>query len=146
MTKREAEDLHHQRNRLAALGIPYGDAETLRRISMTLRRWSDLECGDGNDYGSWCIERDDNGDGKPFMVHHHYAHSGTAPFPLPSRTPIQDRERGALRRLAILMSGYPDLTFYHQTDPRGCALYIVKRADVAGLDISSVYTRGVAVA
>ena len=144
MTKREAEDLHHQRTRLAALGIPCGDAETLRRISMTLHRWAELECGDSNDYGSWCIERDDNSDGPPFRVHHHYAH-GLCKDTV-TRTPVADRERGALRRLTVLMSTYPDLTFYHQTDPRGCALYIIKRADVAGMDLSSVYTRGVAVA
>ena len=145
MTKREAEDLHHQGNCLAALGIPYGDAETLRRISMTLRRWSELECGDGNAYGSWCIERDDNTE-KPYRVHHHYSWSAGKNTVTLTRTPIADREKGALRRLGVIMAAYPDLTFYHQGDPRGCALYIVKRADVAGLDISSVYTRGVAVA
>ena len=33
-------------------------AATLRRAEMTLHRWAELECGDGNDYASWAIERD----------------------------------------------------------------------------------------
>ena len=35
---------------------------------------------------------------------------------------------------------------YHQTDPRGCAVYIVRKADIPdGADIGSRYTRGVTV-
>jgi hypothetical protein len=43
------------------------------------------------------------------------------------------------------MSRYPGLQAYVQGDPRGCSLYILTAADVAGLDVNSVYTRGVAV-
>lgn len=42
---------------LLAAGISEDDALALRRIAMTLHRWHELECGDGNDYGSWAIER-----------------------------------------------------------------------------------------
>ena len=38
-------------NALQAAGISYDDAVSLRRISMTLHRWHELECGDGNNYG-----------------------------------------------------------------------------------------------
>lgn len=44
-------------DRLRESGISYDDAVALRRISMTLHRWHELECGDGNDYASWCIVR-----------------------------------------------------------------------------------------
>ena len=37
-------------SRLERSGISREDAFTLRRISMTLHRWHELECGDGNDY------------------------------------------------------------------------------------------------
>ena len=42
--------------RLTAVGFSYNDAAELRRISMTLHRWHELECGDGNEHGSWSIE------------------------------------------------------------------------------------------
>src|SRR5262245_56481698 len=43
--------------RLVTAGISLDDAHSLRRISMTLHRWHELECGDSNDYASWCITR-----------------------------------------------------------------------------------------
>lgn len=48
-------------NRLLALGFSFEEASTLRRISMTLHRWHEMECGDGNDYASWCIVRGTHG-------------------------------------------------------------------------------------
>src|SRR3990167_5933489 len=96
--------------------ITFDDANTLRRAELTLQRWHELECGDGNDYGSWAIERDDNGDGPPFMVYHHYhwtrdettgqqVNHATA-----SRTRIPDRETGARKRLSQIMARYPGFT------------------------------------
>lgn len=74
MTKREQERLARQEGMLRDLGFTADECDALRRISRTLRRWFTLECGSGNDRGSWAIERDDNGDGPPFMVRHHYTH------------------------------------------------------------------------
>ena len=34
--------------RLGKLGLGYDEAQALRRISMTLQRWGELECGDGS--------------------------------------------------------------------------------------------------
>ncbi|NBT33664.1 MAG: hypothetical protein EBT13_17660 [Rhodobacteraceae bacterium] len=96
-------------------------ANTLRRASLTLTRWAELECGDGNDHGSWAIERDENGEGAPFMVHHHYLHGKGKDYT--TRRRIPDRERGALARVAKLCAELK-LHFYHQTDPRGVALYV----------------------
>lgn len=101
MTKREAVRQHEQEARLLDLGFTRDEAAALRRISMTLHRWHELECGDGNEYGSWAIERDDNGDGPPYMVHHHYRH-GRGPDTV-SRTRIADRESGAKKRLAAII-------------------------------------------
>lgn len=42
---------------LTRLGIDYADATALRRISMTLHRWYELECG-GDENG--CISREEN--------------------------------------------------------------------------------------
>ena len=54
--------------RLTSRGVPatQSDARALRRIERTLRRWAELECGDGNDRCSWSIERCEV-TGRPFM-------------------------------------------------------------------------------
>jgi hypothetical protein len=138
MTKAKLEAYRRLYNRLEALGFDGDEVDALCRIERTLSRWSELECGDGNDYASWSIERDEN-TGKPYM--HHYPHQGKS-----SRRPIADREAGALRRLSKIMQAHPGYTGYHQTDPRGCALYIVPNEYLPdGTDISAVYTNGIAV-
>lgn len=142
MTKREAMETTMMIDRLRSAGISKDDAWSLRRISMTLTRWHELECGDSNDYASWAIERDgDEPDSKPYMVRH-----GHRPGDKTTRTPIADREAGALKRLKAIMARYPSLGYYVQGDPRGCALYILRPGDVpAGEDASSYYSRGLAV-
>lgn len=132
MTKREAIELTHQVNRLMSLGISRDDAEALRRISMTLRRWFERECGIDNG----CIERDET-TGKAYWLN-----SMTM-----RRSPIADKETGARKRLAAIMAKYPSLTAYVQGDPRGCSLYILTAEHLAGgHDIDSIYNRGVAIA
>jgi hypothetical protein len=100
MTKREALRQTHQENTLLALGFTHDEAEALRRISMTLHRWHELECGTD----SYCIVRgawnqdaqtfdyDDNG--RP-----HYEFAGGS-----GRTrymALPDREKGAKRARAV---------------------------------------------
>ena len=143
-TQKERYEVLH---RLDRLGISYDDANALRRISLTLRRWFELECGDGNDYGSWGIERDEETD-VPYMVHHHYRHGDGKDTV--SRHKIADREKGARTRLSKIMERYPSLIAYIQTDPRGCALYLVKQAELIDnsgttLPIDCYYSRGLAV-
>ena len=136
-------------------GIALDDAVALRRISMTLHRWFELEWGDGNNHGSWAIVRgtktkegfvhDD--DGKPYLEHHHYRHG--AGQDTTTHIPLADRERGALKRLERIMTRYSGFVSYVQGDPRGCALYILPPAIVARLpdggDIGSIYSSGIAV-
>ena len=138
-----AKERYEVLSRLEKAGISYEHANALRRISMTLSRWGELECGDGNEYGSWAIERDESTE-VPYMVHHRYMH-GQGKDTV-HRTRIADREKGALKRLQAIMSKYPDLLAYHQTDPRGCAVYVLRKDDVpVGSSIDSVYNRGIAV-
>ena len=114
------------------LNITTDDANTLRRAERTLTRWAELECGDGNDWASWSIERDEV-TGKPYR--HTYPHDGTVTH----RLAVADREAGALRRVAEVCQRN-GLHFYHQTDPRGCALYVAREPLT-----DTQYTRGVAV-
>lgn len=123
--------------RLQEMGFTFEEAQKLRRIEMTLQDWAEQECGNGDNYASWSIERDE-ATGKPFRCI--YPHQGKA-----RKHAIADRESGALRRLAQIMADKPDLEAYHQSDPRGCALYIVRKSDIGEADINSVYTRGLAV-
>lgn len=125
-------------DRLLRMGVDYDDALALRRISMTLQRWFELECGDGNDWASWAIERDETS-GKPYMVT--YPHDGKE-----RRSLIADRETGARKRLDRIMAKYPALVSYIQGDPRGASLYILSKSDLRPGDaLDCVYTRGVAV-
>jgi hypothetical protein len=135
--------------RLRDAGIGLEDANALRRISMTLQRWHELECGDSNDYASWAIVRgrkeagefihDD--DGRPFEERHIHRGNAKAIY-----TAVADREAGAKKRLKAIMARYPEFAAYVQTDPRGCALYLVRKADVpAGEEMMCHYTKGIAV-
>lgn len=134
MNKQSMEMIH----RLRQIGISLDDAMKLRRIAMTLHRWSELECGDGDNYKSWCLVRDDETD-KPFMEIH--PHDGKS-----YRYRVNDRERGAEKRLAKIVAKYPGLSFYIQGDPRGAPVYIIRPGDVPdGEDVGSYYNRGVAV-
>lgn len=116
---------------LTCEGITKDDAIALRRIAMALHSWSERVCGD--DYG--CIERDEV-TSKPYWLD-----SCTM-----RRTPIADRETGALNRLKAIMTRYPALSAYVQDDPRGAALYILRPGDVPeGRDADSFYSRGIPV-
>lgn len=114
--------------RLNKEGFSIDEVLTLRRIERTLHRWAEAECnGD--------IQRDET-TGRPF-----YHYNGPNVSNGPAVVFVPDREKGALRRLAVLLRDRPDFTFYHQGDPRGCALYLVRKADIRpGTSLDSVYS------
>ena len=104
----KAEKIHRLYARLAELGFTFDESSTLIRASRALSRWGEAECnGD--------IQRDE-ATGLPFRYfgseHQH-------------RCPTADREAGALRRIAAICAR-AGAHFYHQQDPRGCALYVGK--------------------
>jgi len=104
-------------------------ARTLRRAQMTLHRWAEEMC-------NGTIQRDgEQGDGKPFR---HYDRMFRDTPERELRYPVADREAGALRRVAKACKD-AGLFFYHQTDPRGCALYVHTEPLT-----SSDYNRGIA--
>lgn len=132
------ENYYNLIKRLENAGFSFEEANQLRRIEMTLQRWSELECGNVNDYSSWAIVRDEETE-IPYMEIHPHTSNDVQLYK------IADREKGALKRLAKIMEAHPDFQAYHQGDPRGCALYIVKKSDLNGSDIHGNYTRGIAV-
>lgn len=136
MNRKEAIRQTRQLNTLQSLGFSNEESDKLRRISMTLRRWFELECGTNGG----CIERDDDG-----RTYWKSEHSGW-------RTRTADRETGALKRLQNIMKARniiraeDPLSFYVQTDPRGAALYILRPQDIPeGKDVSAYYSRGICV-
>jgi hypothetical protein len=150
MTKQEAMRIKHQQSVLMQLGFTMDEADSLRRISMTLRRWHELECG--NERG--CIERDEFS-GIPQWRHA----SDTGKY---CGVPVRDMETGALKRLAAIIgqrNGRPAIVdgrlnaapsgkveAYIQGDPRGAALYIIRPGDIPqGQTVDSCYSRGIVV-
>ena len=122
MSARQATNaLQHAVFTRTGISLGFDDANTLRRAERTLHRWAELECGDGNSYGAWAIARDENGEGPPFMVRHYFRHG--AGKDTVTRSRIADKEAGALRRIAEVCER-TGLHYFHQTDPRGCALYV----------------------
>jgi hypothetical protein len=103
--------------RRRGIDIPLEDVNTLRRAEKTLRNWFEEECGNGDDYKSWSIERDPETD-IPYRVIH--PHSGKS-----YSTKIPDREKGARSRVGDVCQRN-GLSFYVQTDPRGGALYVAR--------------------
>lgn len=116
-------------------GIYFNDALALRRIAITLHRWFEKQCGDSDQFASWAIVRDDETDRPYLEVHPHHAKS--------YRVPIYDAEKGARKRLAKIMTRYPHLGVYVQTDPRGAPLRILRPGDIPeGKDVACYYDRG----
>lgn len=139
MTHKEWERRLRLEHSLMVLGFTQEECTALRRISGTLRRWFELECG----VGHGCIERDE-ATGKALWRN---AMTGRA-------YPVADRETGARKRLAAIMAARNarttgaewHLTAYIQTDPRGAALYILRPGDVPeGKEPESYYSRGLCV-
>lgn len=146
MTKSEKLRITAQENNLINLGFTSYEAEKLRRISMTLRRWHELECGVDNG----CIERDEKTD-RPLWRN---SYSGRL-------SPIADREKGAKKRLGHILglrntrewvrAGTHSvkeiaINAYIQTDPRGAALYLLRPNDIPdGKDANAYYSRGICV-
>ena len=113
-----------------AIPANFDDANTLRRAEIALQRWAEQECGNSSDYASYSIERDEQ-TGIPYFCT--YPHTG----PMRKRQ-IADKEKGALRRVAAVCKAL-NAHYHHQTDPRGCMLY-VSNEPLSDND----YTRGVA--
>jgi len=140
MTRKEAMRRTMQDDTLRALGFTQDEAESLRRISNTLQRWHELECGIDNG----CVERDEKTN-KTYWV------SYSPGYSTQSRVATPDRETGARKRLSKILAerNYlrdDRLTAFIQTDPRGAALYILRPGDVPeGKDASAYYSRGICV-
>jgi hypothetical protein len=108
------------------INLTLDDARTLRRAEMTLHRWDERRCGwsTPGQYGASIalVRCSDDGedDGKPYLEIHPNVGLQTRWEPVP------DLERGALQRVKVVCAKY-GASYYHQSDPRGAALFISAR-------------------
>lgn len=123
-----AELIQHRLAIRDGLTITHAGALALARAARALSRWAELECGTGSATVTRSVERDP--DGTPWMRVEARGHVW--------RHRTQDREAAALRRVRDVCAR-AGLHYYHQTDPRGCSLYV--SAEPIG---SADYNRGVA--
>ena len=128
-TKRELEARYRYFTELQELGLTYEECETLRRASMTLQSWGEMECNNdvyraGEGGAVWIREQTYNGITKPRR--------------------IPDRETPAIKRCEALCRAH-GLIFFHQGDPRGVAVYVGRQEALGGLPVEEGYNRLVAV-
>lgn len=107
---------------------PFTAAEwaTLKRCERTLHKWAEHLC-------NGVIQYDDNGN-NPRLYHNDRYGSPTLAgrfIPDKSETAMETARKVAARH---------GLSVYHQSDPRGCALYAYNPADLKGRDIRSYYS------
>lgn len=127
MTKREALRRHMMFDAIQSLGFSQDEAETLRRISLTLHSWSERCCNEdirtGFYRGSEFIDCTN-----PAECRKHRSTCKTYTFGQGNHGGyrIPNRETGALRRLDAIMGSHPGISYYYQTDPRGAALYLLR--------------------
>ena len=131
MTKRQAQRYVWLCKAVESHSITQDELDTLLRCSRTLSRWAEAECNGE-------IQRDEE-TGKPVR------YGGVQSGRLFSLGITPDREAAALTRATKIAQAH-SLTIYHQGDPRGCALYLIRPGDVpAGSTVDSCYTNGIAV-
>tara|TARA_Y100000310_G_scaffold248621_1_gene254465 strand:+ start:325 stop:705 length:381 start_codon:yes stop_codon:yes gene_type:complete len=90
------------------INLDFDEVAELRRIEMQLHRWAERECNGE-------VERDEE-TGKVFRVIQKSSGSNY-------RYNVPDMETGALKRLKDVCES-AGLHYFHQTDPRGCAVYV----------------------
>jgi hypothetical protein len=172
MTKREAQRYVWLYEALRSHGITQDEVDTLLRCSRALHTWAEHECNgeiqrDSDSYiicsqgncakTSYVSAEEAKGPlsincpacGDPAPIKRHVATGKpywTRDTSDPSwRYPTPDREAGALKRAATIAEAH-GLTIYHQGDPRGCCLYLLRPGDVPeGSDPGSCYSNGIAV-
>ena len=114
------------------LNLEADDILFLTKIERTLQRWAERESGNSTDSMAYWVEVDD--DGKAWEVRHRWSLNQVV------RHRVPNMEASALRRLSAFCKG-KGLYAYHQSDPRGCQLYISRKHELTPEN----YTDGVAV-
>ena len=129
-------------DRMTNLGFSHAETDALLKAERALSRFSELECGISDANRSISVFRDEE-TGKPFYRIEYRVGNNWRERTQPKR----DTEKAALQTVARIMESKPGFSAYHQTDPRGVSLYIIRPGDIeAGEDVRRLYNRGLAMA
>ena len=128
MNKKQAERYGRLVLELSTYGLDKREIDTLLRAEKCLHRWAEGACNGE-------IQRDESTN-KP------YRWFGRT---MENRYPIADKESGALARIVKICDAH-GLAYYHQGDPRGCNLYVIRPGDIRdGQKVESCYNQGLAI-
>lgn len=125
MLLRDKIRIANQINACAQMGLTTVEHDALRRASMTLQRWSEMECNHD-------VER--SVDGKVTVRYCRNDGNMTKP------QRVADRETPSLKRCEAIAKAH-GLVFFHQSDPRGAAVYIGTKLSLGGLPAHRAYNR-----
>lgn len=114
------------------LNLEADDILFLTKIERTLQRWAERESGNSTDSMAYWVEVDD--DGKAWEVRDIWGINKQFRYRIPNM------EASALRKLSAFCKD-KGLYAYHQSDPRGCQLYISREHELTHEN----YTGGIAV-
>ena len=112
---------------------PFSAAEwaSLKRLAKLIRKWNEDEC-------NGAIQWSDDNEETPKRYPKRYFQDRHGYFTIPGPT-IQDKERQSLESARRIAAKH-GLSIYHQTDPRGCALYVYNVHDLKGRSIDECYS------
>ena len=124
---------NHPYHRLAQrYGLTRYSWNVLRQCEKALHKWSEDEC---NGRIQW-----DDETGEPRLYRKDQWGSYTC------KGPVTFNREDHYLDLARKQAARYGLQIYHQSDPRGCALYVYSQSDLNGSDIRSIYpTHAIAV-
>jgi hypothetical protein len=136
MTKQEKERITALYHRLNEMGFSFSECETLRKASMALSRWGERECNGE-------VERDE----ETGLTWHYYDVQRQDKVWIRKGFRVPDRETGAKKRITALLKAHNDWDWYYQTDPRGCAVYLIPVKEVKSIAYleSNYSTIGIAI-
>lgn len=129
-------------DRMTNLGFSHAETDALLKAERALSRFTELECGISDCNRSVNVYRDEE-TGKPFYrIEYRIGNEWK------TRTqPKRDTEKAALQTVARILADKPGFSAYHQTDPRGVSLYLIRPGDIEeGEDVRRLYNRGLAMA
>jgi len=142
------------RDKILSLGVSANDYAALAVYAANLNKWDLLQCGCdplpgykiplvftvGKKRGMFmlwdeyverlgvtqCVEQDDAGHWEMSWR----GHNSLGVYQV-VRKPTEDIGAGYLAKIGAIVSQYPDLVYYHQTDARGYSIYIASRKELA---------------
>lgn len=100
---------------------------SLKRLARIIHKWNEDECN-----GAIQWHGDNEETPKRYFQDHHGSFTITGPT-------IQDKKKQSLESARKIAAKH-GLSVFHQSDPRGCALYVYSAADLKGRKIDECYS------